>query len=113
MSSKSHQQHTSIKMFSPINQKKPIYEVVIMGLFIEEHLSLGGNFIHKFDPSIFNPPHWHRVLSYLQADDMTVYNDELENRKMIGYGGKEKRKSGLVFLHIIFIRIMFNISFKS
>ena len=53
MSSKSHQQHTSVKMFSLINQKKPIYEVVIMGLFIEEHLSLGGNFIHKFDPSIF------------------------------------------------------------
>ena len=53
------------------------------------------------------------VLFYLQADDMTVYNDELENRKLIGYCRKERRKTGLVFLQIIFIRIMFNISFKS
>ena len=99
-------------MFS-LNQKKPIYEVVIVGFFIEEHLSLGGNFILKFVPPIFQSAHWHGVLSYLQADDMTVYNDELENRKLIGYCRKEKRKTGLVFLQIIFIRIMFNIPFKS
>ena len=46
------------------------------------------------------------VLFYLQADDMTVYNDELENRKSIGYCREEKRKGGLVFLQIIFIRIL-------
>ena len=62
-----------------------------MGFFIEEHLSLGGNFIHKFVPSIFNLPHCHRVLSYLEADDMTVYNDQLENRKLISYCRNEKR----------------------
>ena len=39
-------------MFS-LNQKKAIYEVVIMGFFIEEHLSLGGNFILNFVPPIF------------------------------------------------------------
>ena len=54
-----------------------------------------------------------QVSLYLQADDMTVYNDELENRKLIGYCRKEKRKTGPVFLLISFIRIMFNISFKS
>ena len=54
-----------------------------------------------------------QVSLYLQADDMTVYNDELENKKLIGYCRKEKRKTGLVFLLISFIRIMFNISFKS
>ena len=54
-----------------------------------------------------------QVSLYLQADDMTVYNDELEDRKLIGYCRKEKRKTGLVFLLISFIRIMFNISFKS
>ena len=45
----------------------------------------------------------------MQADEMTLYNDELENRKLIDYWRKEKRKTGLVFLQIIFIRIMFNI----
>ena len=84
-----------------------------MGFFIEKHLSLGGNFILKFVPPIFQSPSLPRILSYLQADDMTVYNDELENRKLIGYWRKEKRKTGLVFLHIVFIRIMLNISFKS
>ena len=69
-------------------------------------------FLFLFHP-FFNTPQWQGVLSYLQADDMTVYNDELENRKLIGYCRKEKRKTGLVFLQIIFIRIMFNISFKS
>ena len=84
-----------------------------MGFFIEQHLSLEAiSFFNLFHP-FFNPPHWHGVLSYLQADDMTVYNDELENRKLIGYCRKEKRKTGFVFLQIIFIRIMFNISFKS
>ena len=39
MSTKLHLLHRHKKMFS-INQKKPIYEVVIMGLFIKEHLSL-------------------------------------------------------------------------
>ena len=62
-------------------------------------------FLNLFHP-FFNLPHWHVVLSCLQADDMTVYNDELENRKLIGYCRKEKRKTGLVFLHIIFVRIM-------
>ena len=69
-------------------------------------------FLNLFHP-FFDPPHWHVVLPYWQADDMTVYNDELENRKLIGYWRKEKRKTGVVFLQIIFIRIMFNISFKS
>ena len=50
-----------------------------------------------------------QVSLYLQADDMTVYNDELENRTLIGYCRKEKRKTGLVFLLISFIRIMFKI----
>ena len=40
----------------------------------------------------------------MQADDMTLYNDELENRKLIGYCRKEKRKTGLVFLLISFIK---------
>ena len=39
-------------MFS-LNQKKHIYEVVIMGLFIKQHFSLGGNFILNFVPPIF------------------------------------------------------------
>ena len=69
-------------MFS-LNQKKPIYEVVIMGFFIKEHLSLEGSFILKFVPPIFLICLIDKG-SYpgLQADDMTVYN-ELENRKLI------------------------------
>ena len=77
-----------------------------MGFFIKEHLRLEGSFILKFVPPIFLICLIDKG-SYpgLQADDMTVYNDELENRKLIGYCRKEKRKTGLVFLHIIFIRI--------
>ena len=52
MSTKLHLLHGHKKIFS-LNQKKPIYEVVIMGLFIEEHLSLGGNFILNYIPPIF------------------------------------------------------------
>ena len=40
-------------MFSlSLNQKKPKV-VIIMGVFIKEHLSLAGNLILNFDPPIF------------------------------------------------------------
>ena len=44
---------TSFKLDCSLNLKKPIYQVVIMGFFIEEHLSVGGNFILEFVPPIF------------------------------------------------------------
>ena len=68
-------------MFS-LNQKKPIYEVVIMVFFLSRSIWALEVilFLSLFHP-FFNLPDWHGVQSYLQADDMQNH-DELENRKI-------------------------------
>ena len=70
--------YTGIKIFS-INPAKETH--LWSGYHGVVHLSSTWAlevilFLTLFHP-FFNSPHWHEVVSYLQADDMWLYNDDL------------------------------------